>query len=196
MNYFTHTEAEKHKVDLIKYIGQTLKYAPTEESVSKVIDVQAQQTMNEINNYGELEYGYLVIIVFEKHSGLVPALFCEFNALPPIYATHEVLNIGEKNQVVTRKSMKGTWRYKNEADSLQVVINQDSIEIKGKMNGKDEDFKFSSNGHWLNYYIFMFMDNSYFMISSANKHEMEFCKIETPSVFDGKFNWKVKLQRG
>lgn len=194
MNYFTQEEAIKIKYDLIKYIGQAMKYAPAEDTISKIIDVQAQQTMNEINNYGELEYGYLVIVLFEKHSGLVPALFCEFNSLSPIYATHEVLNLGEKNQLVTRKSMNGTWVYKNGTDSLTIIINKDNIDIKSNIEGNIEDLLFPSNGHWLNYYTFMFMDNPYYMISYANEKEMKFCKIEIPGVYDN-FSWQIKLQR-
>ncbi len=195
MNYFTKEEADKCLSELIKYIGLVMKHGPEEGALSKVIDIQIQPTHHEITNYGVLEFGFIVIVLFEKHSGLVPALFCEFNGLTPIYATHKALNTGEKNQLVTRKNIQGEWIYKNGADSLSVIINESNVIIKGNLNGIEENTNFSSNGHWMDYYIFMFMDDPYYFISFANKKEMGFAKLKNPRVFDANLKWQLKLVR-
>lgn len=194
MNYFTQEEALKIQASLKRFIGHKMKYAPNEEP-SVITDIQVQTTMNEIAHYGEIQYGYLVNIVFEKHSGLVPALFCSFNGMDPIYATHEVLNSGRKNQIVTNKMMEGTWQFKNGEDLVQINISDGSVKIKGSLNATSVDNSFSSSGHWYSYYDFLFTEGMQYHIRSANDNEIIFGKLKQPSLIDGKFEWQKKFIR-
>src|SRR5258708_6671173 len=139
MYYFTETEAKQVKSDLEKYRGLKMNYAPDKEPAI-IIDIQVQPTLHEIANYANIEYGYLVIIFFDKHPGLVPALFCAFNNItPPIYAGHEELNEGQKNQLVTNKFIEGNWVYKNGEEVLKVIIGNRETIIKGRISGHTED---------------------------------------------------------
>ena len=195
MYYFTEIEAKQVKTDLEKYLGKKMKYSPDKED-SLITDIQVQPTLHEIAVQGNIEYGYLVIVFFEKHPGLVPALFCSFNDItPPIFAGHEELNEGQKNQLVTNKFIEGHWVYKKGEDFLDVLIGNRETIIKGRINGQTEKASFSSDGHWFSYYSFMFMDDPYYIVFSANATEMSFGKIETPRTIDGKYTWQCKLLR-
>lgn len=194
MHYFTKEEAEKIHDVLKKHIGNDMIYAPDTE-VSKVIDVSYQETPHEIVNNGNIEKGYIVSIAFEKHSGLVPALFCSFNNLPVISATHEVLNTGKKSQLITHKNIIGEWAFKNEENYLQISIKDKTVNISGAMKGENINEKFSTSARWFSYYSLIFSDSPTYQVSYANEGEMEFSKLQSSDFLEEKVEWSVKLFR-
>ena len=88
--YFSQSESLKIQSDLAKYKGQKMK-CETDKELELVVDISVQETAHKIVINNKVEYGHLVIITFEKHSGLVPAVFCSLNGLTPIYASHKEL---------------------------------------------------------------------------------------------------------
>lgn len=197
MNYFTEEEAINVKKVLVNFIGKKMKYSPIEEP-STIINVNTQETPHEIRIYGKIVRGYIVVIQFEHHAGLVPALFYEFNDLelnPIVYATHSALSPGEKRQVITMQNLQGEWKYEDAKNRLMISITKEIFSIDGTVNDKHEKDQFSSNGHWFSLSAFLFTDHPTFIVIYANEKEMEFGKIKTPNLLDGNYDWKFKFYR-
>lgn len=195
MHYFTETEAQQIGRNLRGYIGRSMKYEPNKEP-SIVTGVEVQKTGHEIAVYGNIEFGYLVVIRFEKHPGLAPQLFCAFNGLTEIYASHEAINEGTKNQLITNKWMDGDWYIRDGFNkNLSMKIGNGNVTIKGTIDGYKEEANFSSDGHWLSHNVFMFMDSHYYIISKANQTKLYLHKLQTPRTVDGKYQWHLELDR-
>lgn len=194
MEYFSQDAAIKTQGDLMKFKGQMMRFSEAEE-LDKVQNIMIQKTDYEIANYGNVEHGYYVIILFEKQPALTPSEFSRFNALQPIYGTHREITHGIKNQLITNKAMYGSWHGENEGNLIDVRITTNTITIKGNVNGKEINETLEMGGHWNGEYAYCITSYQVYVIAFANETEMGFVKLKNQGVIDGNYVWQFRLKR-
>lgn len=194
MYYFTEEEAAKISHELQVCRGRTMLY-DSNQAPGTVLAIHSQKTDFEIAYLGEIQKGYLVIIVFNERSGLNVSAFCDLNGLSPVHATHKEITDGIRNQLVTKKFMEGVWSTSSGGNSLTVKIDKEKVSIDGRMNNINESAAFSSNGHWHNEYTFFFTGNPNYIISHADDVTLGISRLKTPGTIDKNYLWQTMLTR-